>query len=160
MIVRISCMVFIFFMVSLSARASMEIYEFETAESKQRYQALIAELRCPKCQNQNLADSNAEIAKDLKARVYKLVNEGRSNAEIVSYLIDRYGDFVTYRPPLRPATWLLWFGPFALFFLVGLFLIWRTYRVNIAPESDTELDRERLEKMLSRHAEKTITPED
>ncbi|MBV1872590.1 MAG: cytochrome c-type biogenesis protein CcmH [Gammaproteobacteria bacterium] len=157
---RISCMAFIFFMVSLSARASMEIYEFEKEESKQRYQSLIAELRCPKCQNQNLADSSAEIAKDLKARVYKLVNDGKSDAEIVSYLVDRYGDFVTYRPPLRPATWLLWFGPFALFFLVGLFLIWRTYRVNIAPESDAELDRERLEKMLSRHSEKTTTPED
>ena len=161
MILRYLCFGLFILLTPLQALASIEAYEFESEESKQRYQSLIAELRCPKCQNQNLADSNAEIAKDLKARVYKLINQGKTNTEIVDYLIERYGDFVTYRPPLKPATWLLWFGPFILFFLVGLFLVWRTYRVNKEPAGQSsDWDREKLEQMMSRHPPEENKPED
>jgi cytochrome c-type biogenesis protein CcmH len=146
-------------MIAVSASASIEVYEFKTDEAERRFQLLIAELRCPKCQNQNLADSNAEIAKDLKARVYKLINQGNTDAEIVDYLIERYGDFVTYRPPVKPSTWLLWFGPFVLFFLVGLFLLWRTNRVNKSASASPDLDREKLQKVLSRYSDQKNTPE-
>jgi cytochrome c-type biogenesis protein CcmH len=147
-------------MIEMNVMASIEVYEFEKEETEQRFHGLIAELRCPKCQNQNLAGSNAEIAKDLKARIYQLINQGKSDAEIVDYLIERYGDFVTYRPPVKPSTLLLWFGPFALFFLVGLFLLWRTSQVDKLPSDLPDLDRKKLQQVLSRYSNEKNKPED
>lgn len=151
-------LIFLFCFITANASASIEVYEFETEEEEQRFQLLVAELRCPKCQNQNLADSNAEIAKDLKARVYKLINQGKSDTEIVDYLIERYGDFVSYRPPVKPSTWLLWFGPFALFFLVAIFLVWRTHRVDKSAGELAHLDRKKLEQALSRYSDEKNKP--
>lgn len=85
---------------------------------EQRLLALTAELRCVVCQNESLAESRAPLAKDLREEVRNLMRQGRSDAEVVAYLTARYGDFVLYRPPLRPATYLLWFGP-GLFLGVG-----------------------------------------
>ena len=87
-----------------------------------RFQRLVAELRCTVCQNQNLADSNAELAKDLRQRVFEKMQEGRSDAEIKQFLVERYGDFVLYRPPVKPSTWLLWFGP-GVVVLIGAVLV-------------------------------------
>lgn len=80
-----------------------------------RLQALSEDLRCLVCQNQNLADSHAELAIDLKNQVREMLQRGMSDQEIADYLVQRYGDFVLYRPPVKATTWLLWFGPFALF---------------------------------------------
>ena len=88
--------------------------EFSSAGDEARYLALIEELRCVKCQNQNLKDSSAPIAADLRDEIYKMIEEGMDDAAIVRFLVDRYGDFVRYRPPLQSSTWLLWFGPFVL----------------------------------------------
>ena len=88
--------------------------EFGSAGDEARYLALIEELRCVKCQNQNLKDSSAPIAADLRDEIYKMIEEGMDDAAIVRFLVDRYGDFVRYRPPLQSSTWLLWFGPFVL----------------------------------------------
>jgi cytochrome c-type biogenesis protein CcmH len=85
---------------------------------EQRLLALTADLRCVVCQNESLAESRAPLAKDLREEVRNLMRQGRSDVEVVAYLTDRYGDFVLYRPPLRPATYLLWFGP-GLFLGVG-----------------------------------------
>ena len=79
-----------------------------------RLNKLAAELRCLVCQNQSLADSNAELAVDLKNQVRDMIRAGKSDDEIKTYLTDRYGDFVLYRPPMRTTTWLLWAGPFVL----------------------------------------------
>lgn len=76
--------------------------------------AISEELRCLVCQNESLAASRAELAEDLRREVRKLIRDGKSDAEIRDYLVARYGDFVLYRPPVKPTTWLLWFGPFAL----------------------------------------------
>lgn len=111
-----------------SAVAGIDAYEFETPEQQARFRVLIEELRCPKCQNQNLADSNAPIAKDLRDRTYSLVQQGRSDAEIRDYLIERYGEFISYRPPFRGATALLWAGPFVLLTVVLGILVWRIRR--------------------------------
>ncbi|BBI67003.1 hypothetical protein PKHYL_11940 [Psychrobacter sp. KH172YL61] len=79
-------------------------------QQEAQYRGLISEeLRCPKCQNQNLAASDAPIAQDLKQKVYDLVKDGRSDAEIRAYMQERYGDFISYKPPVRPSTWILWF---------------------------------------------------
>jgi cytochrome c-type biogenesis protein CcmH len=86
---------------------------------EERLRALSQELRCLVCQNQTLADSHADLAIDLRNQVRTLLSEGRSDEEVKRWLVDRYGDFVLYRPPVKPDTWLLWFGPFGLL-LVGL----------------------------------------
>ena len=87
-----------------------------------RLKNLDEELRCLVCQNQTLADSSAPLAEDLRREVRELALQGKSDAEIKQYLVARYGDFVLYKPPVKPTTWLLWFGPFA--FLLGGALIW------------------------------------
>ena len=88
--------------------------EFRDPAEAQRFHALAGELRCVKCQNQSLADSNAAIAHDLRREVLALMHEGRSDAEIKDFLVARYGEFVLYRPRVQESTWLLWFGPLLL----------------------------------------------
>lgn len=83
-------------------------------EQRDRYHRLAEELRCLVCQNQTLADSNAELAADLRHQVETMIQAGRSNDEIKAYLVQRYGDFVLYRPPMKTTTWMLWVGPFLL----------------------------------------------
>ena len=92
-----------------------------------RMHALTAELRCLVCQNESLADSNAPLALDLKREIAQRVAAGDSDAQIIEFLVERYGDFVTYRPPLRAGTLLLWLGPPALLLGGGL-LLWRRLR--------------------------------
>lgn len=96
-----------------TARA-LDPIEYRSAAEEARFKALAAELRCVMCQNQSIADSNAPIAHDLRLEVLRLMREGRSDAEIKQYLVERYTDFVLYQPPLRAGTWLLWIGPFLL----------------------------------------------
>ena len=105
---------------SISALAAIDVYDFESEQQEAQYRALIEELRCPKCQNQNLAGSDAPIAQDLKQKTYNLVKEGRSDGEIRAYMQERYGDFISYKPPVRPSTWILWFfPPLLLIVLIG-----------------------------------------
>lgn len=94
-----------------------------------RFQNLVRELRCLVCQNQNLADSDAGLAKDLRAEVFELIQTGKSDVEIKRFLTDRYGDFVLYQPPVKPGTWLLWFGPLLVLGL-GIWLARRQMRVR------------------------------
>ncbi len=95
---------------------------FDDPALQARYERLIHDLRCLVCQNESIADSNAMLASDLRREVHELMVEGRSDAEIRTFLTERYGDFVLYRPPLRPRTWLLWSAPI-LFFLGGLTVV-------------------------------------
>ena len=97
-------------------------YAQADAALEARLKTLSEELRCLVCQNQTLADSSAPLAEDLRREVRELAMQGKSDAEIKQYLVARYGDFVLYKPPVKPTTWLLWFGPFA--FLLGGALIW------------------------------------
>jgi cytochrome c-type biogenesis protein CcmH len=104
---------------ALYAATPVDVYEFSDGAQEARYRLLIAEFRCPKCLNTNLAGSDAPIAQDLRRTVHRLlVTEGRSDAEIRDYLQTRYGDFVLYDPPLKPSTYVLWFAP-ALFLMIG-----------------------------------------
>lgn len=105
---------------SLSSYAAIDVYDFDSPQQEAQYRGLIEELRCPKCQNQNLAGSDAPIAQDLKQKTYDLVKDGRSNGEIRVYMQERYGDFISYKPPVRPSTWILWFfPPLLLIALIG-----------------------------------------
>lgn len=126
------------------ATANVNIYPFNDQVSEKRFNSLITDLRCPKCQNQNLADSDAPLAKDLKDRVYTMINDGRSDGEIMTFMVDRYGDFVLYTPPVKPITWFLWFGP-AIILIGVLFIIFARRRKpvmeTVQPLSQSEAEQ-------------------
>ena len=105
------------------ALAAVEIEDLGSTAANARYATLIDELRCPQCQNQNLAASNAPIAGDLRAQVRRLLREGKSDTEIIDFLVSRYGDFVLYRLRWQSATYLLWLGPGALLIAAGLTVV-------------------------------------
>lgn len=98
---------------------------------EKRVEEVSAELRCLVCQNQTIADSHADLAIDLKNQVRDMLRSGKSNEEVVNYMVERYGDFVRYKPPVKPETWFLWFGP-ALLVLVGLAVLMVTLRKRAA----------------------------
>ncbi|MFI7866280.1 cytochrome c-type biogenesis protein [Ectopseudomonas khazarica] len=104
------------------AHAAIDTYEFASEAERQRYRTLVEELRCPKCQNQNIADSNAPIAMDLRDEVYQMVEAGKTDAQIIDFLVARYGDFVLYNPPVTSRTLLLWYGPAGLL-LIGFVVL-------------------------------------
>lgn len=101
------------------------IYPLDTAKQSAQFEYLLKDLRCLVCQNQDLLDSNAELAKDLRLEVYHLVKDGKSDTEIINYLSSRYGDFILFKPPVKAVTLLLWFGPL-IFLLLGFLIFWRT----------------------------------
>ena len=135
--------------VASSALAVIETYEFSDPAQESRYQDMIAQLRCLVCQNQNLADSNAELARDLRARTYEMINAGASDEDIADFMIARYGDFVLYKPPLRLRTTLLWGGPFALL-LIALIVFFFTVRRSRVPKDIEGVDREAAARLLDK----------
>lgn len=117
----------------------------EDPEFQARYETLVRELRCLVCQNQPIADSNAPLAKDLRRQVREMLLSGSSDSEIYSFMTDRYGDFVLYRPPFVQRTWLLWLAPGILLLLGGTILA-RTLRQRAAmPIDDDDEDEEAIE---------------
>ncbi len=121
---------------------------------EKRVLELSNELRCLVCQNQTIADSNADLAVDLKNQVRKQLSEGRSKEEILKYMTERYGDFVLYKPPFNAATIMLWVGPFLLM-LLGLFFLIRQIkqrRQDLLAESFSPEDIERARQLLDRKA--------
>jgi cytochrome c-type biogenesis protein CcmH len=126
--------------LSTPARAAIEVYQFESAQMEADYNKLIAELRCLVCQNQNLAGSDAELAHDLRRETYEMLSQGKSPQQVVEFMVQRYGDFVLYRPQFKSTTYLLWLGPFLL--IIGvLVLLVRRLR---APPSSPEVDQQAL----------------
>ena len=122
---------------------------FTSPEHEERYHALIDELRCLVCQNQTIADSNADLASDLRREVYRMVEEGQSAVAISEFMVARYGDFVLYRPPLQGGTVLLWAGPFLLVALGVAVLVLHLRRRRRAPEAPIDEEaRERLRRII------------
>jgi len=109
-------------LASTLAQAVVETYEFENEALRGRYHTFVDELRCPKCQNQNLAGSNSPIAEDLRRELHRLLQEGRSDQQIVEFMVSRYGDFILYRPRFNLETAVLWLAP-AIFLLLGIIAI-------------------------------------
>jgi len=127
------------------AHAAIDAYTFKDDAERARYTELTRELRCPKCQNQDIADSNAPIAADLRKEIYRMLGEGQSNQQIIDFMVDRYGEFVRYKPELNAHTWLLWFGPGGLLLggvvLIGVIVARR--RKQHTPQTDVLSDEER-----------------
>ena len=142
-------------LLPLIAHAVVETYEFSTETERERYLDFTRELRCPKCQNQNLADSNAPIAADLRHELYRLLEEGKSDEEIVDFMVSRYGEYVLYRPAISARTVLLWSMPAILIALAAL-LLWRVHAAGRAAGGVTrdpaaalsEAEREKLQRLL------------
>jgi len=135
---------------TLQASVTLEAFTFTNVDEEQRFKDLIEELRCLVCQNQSLIDSDAELAHDLRAEVYGMMQAGDSDAQIVDFLVARYGDFVLYSPPVKPSTWLIWFGPFVLLLVAALLLFRSLRRQQQAPQQDiSDADRQRLEQIMT-----------
>ena len=142
----------LFFSIGITAppvHAVLEPFKFESSSQESRYRTLIAELRCLVCQNQNLADSNAELARDLRLLTYNMILSGSSDSEIVQFMVSRYGDFVLYRPPFKPNTALLWFAPLILL-AGGCFVLFRIFhsRKNMNLSEVSSAHRAQVRKLM------------
>lgn len=109
---RTLMMAFAALLLALPVQADVQTNQLEDEELRERYQSLTRELRCPMCQNENIAESAAPIANDMRREVHRRLEKGQSDEEITAALVERFGDFVRYRPEFSPRTYLLWFGPF------------------------------------------------
>lgn len=138
-------------LISPLAFANVEIQQFDNPQQENLYRELIQELRCPQCQNNNIADSNATIATDMRNKTLELLKQGKKKEEVINYMVERYGNFVTYNPPLTPATLLLWLIPFALV-LGGGAIIWRKQKQAVRSTStfaNSASEQQRLDQILN-----------
>lgn len=122
-----------------NALAAIDVMPFKDEEQEQRFRLLTEQLRCPKCQNNSIADSSSAIAADLRQKVFTLMQEGKSDSDIVDYMVARYGNFVTYDPPLTPLTMLLWVVPAAAIAMGGWAIVARSRR-RVRPGQETFSD--------------------
>ena len=134
--------------VQVSASGAIDAYPFPSEELQQRYDALIAELRCPQCLNTNLAGSDAMIAQDLRREVHRMLIDGNSDEEILEFMHERYGDFILYDPRISASTILLWLGPL-LFLLVAAAAMYRLLSKPKVSGSLSEEERVRLDRLLA-----------
>ena len=147
---NIALLVMLFWLlVPAISRAVIESYEFSSDELRERYRVLTNELRCPKCQNQNIADSNAPIAKDLREQLHQQLHAGRSDAEISSYMVQRYGDFVLYRPRWEGPTLWLWLAPGIFLVLAVLIFLGSVRRARAKPGQAATLSAEERKRMTA-----------
>ena len=148
---------FLLVLFSTSSFAAIDTHNFKSVEDEKRFHALAAELRCPKCQNQNIADSDSPIAKDLRTEVFRMIDEGAEDESIIDFMVTRYGDFVLYRPKMNSQTWLLWNGPFLVLgfgVLVILAVVWqRRSRRKVSEAALSSEDQARLNALLKQDKE-------
>jgi len=136
-----------------AAQAAIDTYQFADDDQRERFHQLTQQLRCPKCQNQDIADSNAPIAGDLRREIHRLLTDGKDDAQIIEFMVDRYGEFVRYKPALTARTGLLWFGPAALL-VIGMGVIAVTLRrrrrqPETSPRDLDPAERARLATLLA-----------
>ncbi len=141
------------FIFGTAVATPVDTYKFKNDVNQKRGISLARSMRCPQCQNQDLVDSNSPVAHDLRLQVYKMVDEGRSDTEIINYMTQRYGDFVLYNPRLDGKTYLLWWGPLGLLIagaIVGVVFI-RQQRINKEdkPAALSADEKAKLDELLS-----------
>jgi cytochrome c-type biogenesis protein CcmH len=142
--------ILLLFMFAQTVSAEIEVYDFKDPVLEKRYQSLTEELRCLVCQNQNIADSHAELAQDLRRKVFELLNRGQSDTEIVDYMTDRYGDFVLYRPPFNFKTMILWLGPLLAVLLGALGYSRVVKNTKRSPDTASEDDLKAVQNLLDK----------
>ncbi|MBT3854405.1 MAG: cytochrome c-type biogenesis protein CcmH [Thiotrichales bacterium] len=126
---------------------SIEVSEFETTNQQSRYTHLIENIRCPVCQGQSIGGSNSELAKDLRDKVREMIIGNQSDSDIYLFMVERYGDFVVYKPPVSPKTYLLWFAPI-LALLLSLIYLFRSTRKKTEHEVISPSEIEKAKKLL------------
>ncbi|EGT76943.1 cytochrome C-type biogenesis protein [Haemophilus haemolyticus M21127] len=135
------------------AFSSIDALNFSSPQQESDYHQLTQSLRCPQCQNNNIADSNATIAVDMRGKVFELLQEGKSKNDVVDYMVARYGNFVTYDPPMTASTLVLWIAPLLLVLLGVVFLLRRKPKAQSAVKSQdvlTDEDNARLTELLNK----------
>ena len=152
----------IFFMLILAvglqfASAKDAVPLADDPVTEQRLISISEEMRCLVCQNESLAGSRSDLANDLRAEIRTLIREGKTDDQIRSFMVERYGDFVLYRPPVKPITWLLWIGPFVIlaFGIAGLLIYLRRRNALVAPKTLTTDDNKKIDDLLN-----AIAPDD
>ena len=136
---------------------TLEQFQFETPEEADTFRELLTELRCVVCQNETLAGSQADVAQIMREEVYRLFREGNDEEQVKAHLVERYTDFVLYDPPLKPTTYLLWFGPFVIIAIAAFFMLRAMIRRRLQPdEGISEAERQRLQALLDN--EESIGP--
>ncbi|MFQ6371972.1 heme lyase NrfEFG subunit NrfF [Shewanella sp. YIC-542] len=140
----ISSAVLAFAMVCQVNATPVDTYQFKNEANQQHAMDLARSLRCPQCQNQDIVDSNSPVAKDLRMQVYQMVDEGKTDNEIIEFMTSRYGEFVLYKPRLETKTYVLWLGPVALLLLGGLiaFFFLRKQRESAAKPAELSAEDE------------------
>ena len=139
--------VFLFVVTSTNASANyVDTYTFQDPVTEKRFNELNKELRCPKCQNQNLSGSNSPIAQDLRREVYELLHQGKADIEIMNYMVARYGEFVLYRPRVNSLTYILWFAP-AVLILIGVLVVVFIVRRKPIARKEIELSLDQQDKL-------------
>jgi cytochrome c-type biogenesis protein CcmH len=129
---------------------TLEEFQFDNPAQEQAFRDLTGKLRCLVCQNESLAASQADLAQDLRKEVFAMMKSGKSQDEIIAFLVARYGDFVLYEPPFKPSTYLLWIGPFLLIGVGGFFLLRTLQRKKTEPEQDmSAAERARIDQLLA-----------
>lgn len=164
----LACIPLLFILLSVPALASFETYDFSTTHNEMRYFKLSKELRCPTCQNQNISDSDAPLAADLRRELHRMIEDGYKDEAVLDFMVSRFGEFVHYKPRVTPETYVLWYGPFVLLlggFLAVLFIARNrrlrasalhtdaTVAENQTKDADTQKlltkeERERLDRLL------------
>lgn len=141
------------FLFSSVAFSAIDALNFSSPQQESDYHQLTQSLRCPQCQNNNIADSNATIAVDMRGKVFELLQEGKSKNDVVDYMVARYGNFVTYDPPITASTLVLWIAPLLLVLLGVVFLLRRKPKTQSAVKSQdvlTDEDNARLAELLNK----------
>lgn len=137
-------------LVAPAAAYTLEQFQFDSPEQEAEFRTLLGELRCVVCQNETLAGSQADVAQIMREEVYRLVKEGNDERGVKAHLVERYGDFVLYKPPVKPSTYPLWFGPFVVFGIAGFFLARTLLRKKNAREADlSDAERARLQALMA-----------
>ncbi|AVF33641.1 cytochrome c-type biogenesis protein [Rahnella sikkimica] len=138
--------------LSFSAFAAIDTYQFTSPQQEQDYREITAQLRCPKCQNTNIAASDSIIAADMRTKVFQLLSEGQDRQQIVAYMVARYGNFVTYEPPVTPSTIILWLGPVLVVIIGAAMIFMRSRRPAVLRENSSEdmseQEKQRLAQLL------------
>ncbi|MEC8966077.1 MAG: cytochrome c-type biogenesis protein [Pseudomonadota bacterium] len=145
--ITLSVLTLLIVLSAFSVSAVEDKFSFDTPAQRESFLKLTAELRCPMCQNQNIADSDAMIAHDMRRKVYALLKQGKTEQEVIDFMKSRYGDFVHYQPPVTAATLWLWAGP-VLFIFIALIVVIR--RKSVTPPEDMAAKLAKADEMLER----------
>ena len=145
--ITLSVLTLLIVLSAFSVSAVEDKFSFDTPAQRESFLKLTAELRCPMCQNQNIADSDAMIAHDMRRKVYALLQQGKTEQEVIDFMKSRYGDFVHYQPPVTAATLWLWAGP-VLFIFIALIVVIR--RKSVTPPEDMAAKLAKADEMLER----------